>query len=144
MTDVFSMAKRSEVMSRIRSCGNKDTELRLIKLFRKAGITGWRRHQKLMGKPDFVFRGDRIAVFVDGCFWHGCPQCYRRPSSNRKYWDAKLTRNRQRDRSVTLLLRKNGWRVLRIWEHELSLKNEKRCIRRIERFLSGRSVQKSK
>lgn len=90
MTDVFTAAKRSEVMSRIRSRGNKDTELRLIQIFRKAGIKGWRRNQKLIGNPDFVFRAAGVAVLVDGCFWHGCPQCYRRPSSNRKYWDAKI------------------------------------------------------
>ena len=89
MTDVFTAAKRSEVMSRIRSRDNKDTELRLIQIFRKAGIKGWRRNQKLVGNPDFVFETVGVVVLVDGCFWHGCPRCYRRPSSNREYWDAK-------------------------------------------------------
>lgn len=82
MTDIWNKEKRSEVMSRIRSQGNKVTELRLISIFREARITGWRRKQPLLGKPDFVFRQQRLAVFVDGCFWHGCPKCYRRPSSN--------------------------------------------------------------
>lgn len=135
MTDVFTAAKRSDVMSRIRSRGNKATELRLIELFRKAGIKGWRRNQNLVGKPDFVFRVARIAIFVDGCFWHGCPQCYRRPSSNRKSWDAKIAHNRQRDREVTRSLQKADWCVLRIWEHELASRSEARCLRRIDRAL---------
>ncbi|HRZ81636.1 MAG TPA: very short patch repair endonuclease, partial [Candidatus Hydrogenedentes bacterium] len=79
MTDVFTKEKRSEVMSRIRSRGNLRTELRLIEIMRGAGITGWRRGQPVLGRPDFVFRRERVAVFVDGCFWHGCPKCYRRP-----------------------------------------------------------------
>jgi DNA mismatch endonuclease (patch repair protein) len=72
MADIWTKAKRSAVMSLIRGHGNKDTELRLIKIFRLFGIIGWRRKQKLFGKPDFVFRKQRVVVFVDGCFWHGC------------------------------------------------------------------------
>ncbi|MDZ4200932.1 MAG: hypothetical protein U1C96_02160 [Gallionella sp.] len=101
MADIWSKQKRSEVMSLIRSGGNKATELRLIRIFREYGITGWRRNQPLLGKPDFTFRRGRIVVFVDGCFWHGCPKCYKRPKSNRKYWDAKIAANRKRDRYVT-------------------------------------------
>jgi DNA mismatch endonuclease (patch repair protein) len=119
MTDVFTKAKRSEVMSRIRSKGNARTELRLIAIMKEAGVTGWRRHQPVFGKPDFVFRPEKVAVFVDGCFWHGCPKCYRRPKSNRKFWDAKVARNRARDLEVTKALRKAGWRVVRLWEHQL-------------------------
>jgi DNA mismatch endonuclease (patch repair protein) len=135
MTDVFSKTKRSEVMSRIRSRGNKDTELRLIQLFRRFQIVGWRRHEKLVGRPDFVFRSARVAVFVDGCFWHGCPRCYRRPHSNQTYWDAKVLRNRQRDRETDRLLRKLGWRVLRIWEHDLASRKDARLLHRIRRAL---------
>lgn len=119
MADVFTKAKRSEVMSRIRSQGNLKTELRLMAIFRACGIIGWRRNQPLCGRPDFVFRQERLAVFVDGCFWHGCPRCYRRPDTNRKYWDAKVRRNRERDRQVKLRLAKAGWKVLRVWEHDL-------------------------
>ena len=90
MADVWDKRKRSEVMSLIRSHGNKGTELRLIEIFRTHGIKGWRRKQKLPGKPDFVFAKERLCIFVDGCFWHGCAKCYRRPSSNETYWDAKL------------------------------------------------------
>ena len=115
MPDVFSKQKRSEVMASIRSKGNKDTELRLISILRQNGIKGWRRNQKILGKPDFVFRREKLVVFVDGCFWHGCPKHGRKPTSNSVYWTAKLLRNRQRDRNINTLLRKNGWRVLRLW-----------------------------
>ena len=119
MSDIWSKQKRSEVMSLIRSRGNKATELRLIEIFRGHGITGWRRNQPLLGKPDFSFRRERVVVFVDGCFWHGCPKCYQRPSSNRKFWDAKVKANRKRDRFVNRELRKLGWHVVRLWQHQL-------------------------
>ena len=136
MPDVFTKSKRSAVMSRIRGSGNKDTELRLISIFRAHHITGWRRNRKLPGKPDFVFPSRRLAVFVDGCYWHGCPRHYRRPKSNRKFWDAKIARNRRRDREVNRLLKARGWRVLRVWEHALARKDEKRTVARIRRALS--------
>jgi len=139
MADVFSKAKRSQVMSRIRSSGNQTTELRLIELFKILRVTGWRRRQKLPGKPDFIFRKEHVCVFVDGCFWHGCPECYQRPRSNRKFWAAKIERNRVRDRKVNYELRRAGWRVLRIWEHQLSEKNKGRLIRRIYRALGRTS-----
>jgi len=119
MSDVFTKAQRSEVMARIRSRGNIATEMAVVKLFRKHGIRGWRRHQNVFGKPDFLFRRNRLALFVDGCFWHGCPRCYRRPKSNRKFWDSKIARNRERDREVSRELRRLGWRVVRIWGHSL-------------------------
>jgi DNA mismatch endonuclease (patch repair protein) len=120
MPDVFTKSKRSIVMAAIRSKGNKDTELKLAAIFRKFGITGWRRHYKVLGRPDFVFLRNRVAIFVDGCFWHGCPKHGRRPESNMSYWGPKLERNRKRDRKISKLLRSSGWRVLRIWEHRLS------------------------
>lgn len=120
MADIWNAKKRSEVMSRIRSRGNKDTELKLAAIMRAAGITGWRRHQPVLGRPDFVFRRARLAVFVDGCFWHGCPKHGRNPGSNQKYWLPKLARNRARDLEIAKLLRHAGWRVLRIWEHDLA------------------------
>jgi DNA mismatch endonuclease (patch repair protein) len=136
MADIFSKAKRSKLMSRIRSHGNAATELRFIRFMKDAGITGWRRRQRLLGKPDFVFLKLRLAVFVDGCFWHGCPRCYSsNPKSNRAFWRRKFSRNIARDRLVSRTLRKTGWRVLRIWEHELARKNEARLLRRIQRAL---------
>jgi DNA mismatch endonuclease (patch repair protein) len=119
VADVFTKKKRSQVMAAIRSTGNRATELRLAAIFRAHGITGWRRHQALPGKPDFVFRRERLAVFVDGCFWHGCPRHLRMPRDNRPYWKGKIARNIQRDRETTRRLRKSGWHVLRVWEHAL-------------------------
>lgn len=119
-TDIWSKTKRSEVMSLIRSRGNKATELRLIEIFRQYGIAGWRRNQKLLGKPDFTFRRERVVVFVDGCFWHGCPRCYKRPASNRECWDNKIANNRQRDRLVNRELKLLGWHVVRVWQHQLA------------------------
>lgn len=135
MPDVFTKAKRSEVMSRIRGRGNKATELALIKIFRAHDITGWRRNQPVFGKPDFVFPKLKLAVFVDGCFWHSCPQHATKPAANRAFWNKKLTRNKARDRIVNRTLRQHGWTVLRIWQHELARKNEARLLRRIQREL---------
>jgi DNA mismatch endonuclease, patch repair protein len=135
MSDVFTKAKRSEVMSRIRGRGNKDTELALAKLLRRHGIKGWRRNQPVFGKPDFIFPKLKLAIFVDGCFWHGCPKHATKPKNNRTFWHRKLSANKKRDRLVTQTLRKLGWQVLRIWEHELARKNEARLSARIQRAM---------
>ena len=147
MPDVFTKAKRSEVMSRIRGRGNKDTELALAKLFRRHRITGWRRHKeigksesrnrKFKVRPDFVFSKLRLAVFVDGCFWHGCPRHGTQPKANRAFWKRKFARNIARDRQVNRTLHSQDWRVFRIWEHELARKNETRLLRRIQRALGS-------
>lgn len=120
MTDILSKKKRSQVMAAVRSTGNKNTELRLITILRAHQITGWRRRQKLPGKPDFLFRAQRVAVFVDGCFWHGCSRHCRMPKSNVAFWRRKIGTNRKRDLIVNRCLRKNGWRVIRFWEHSLA------------------------
>lgn len=133
MPDVFSVEKRSAVMARIRGSGNKDTELRMVALFRAHRITGWRRGVTLLGKPDFVFNRDRLVVFVDGCFWHGCPKPKHAPlpKNRSEWWLAKLSRNKERDKLVTRTLRKAGWRVLRVWECDLRTENWARIARRI-------------
>ncbi len=133
MADVFTKKKRSQVMAAIRSRGNKDTELKLASILRAAGITGWRRHQPLPGCPDFIFRRARLAVFVDGCFWHGCPKHSRKPGSNRAYWLPKLRRNRERDAAVKRTLRSAGWTAIRLWEHDLA--NPDGCATQISRAL---------
>jgi len=138
MPDVFNKAKRSQVMSLIRGHGNKDTELALIRFFREACITGWRRHQRVFGKPDFVFRKQRVVVFVDGCFWHGCRQHSTRPKTNAKFWTQKFARNIARDRLVTRTLKLEGWKVLRIWEHEL--KNPQKVVNRVIKATIGASL----
>lgn len=107
-------------MATIRSHGNKDTELKLAIILRAAGITGWRRRQQVLGKPDFVFWRLRVVVFVDGCFWHGCPKHGRNPGSNQSYWLPKLRRNKSRDAEVSRELVRRGWTVIRFWEHQLA------------------------
>jgi DNA mismatch endonuclease, patch repair protein len=119
MADWLSREQRSRNMASIRSKGNATTEHAFLKLLRAFGISGWRRHPSLPGKPDFVFRSKRLAVFVDGCFWHGCPRCFKMPGDNRTYWNIKILTNRRRDRRRSRQLRSLGWRVLRIWEHAL-------------------------
>ena len=134
MADVFTKEKRSEVMAAVRSRGNRDTELKLVAILRAAGITGWRRHQPLPGRPDFVFRRQRLAVFVDGCFWHGCRWHCRMPKSRGEYWNPKIDRNKSRDKAVHSLLLFHGWRVLRIWEH--SLHSPEKVINRLKAALA--------
>jgi len=136
MSDVFTKRKRSEVMSHIHGHDNKETELALAKLLRRCDVTGWRRQQKILGKPDFVFRASRLAVFVDGCFWHSCPRHSNMPTNNRMFWKRKLTMNKARDVFVNRELRKQGWRVVRIWEHDL-VRNSQRCILRIHNALAA-------
>ncbi|MBL9200931.1 MAG: DNA mismatch endonuclease Vsr [Opitutaceae bacterium] len=131
MPDFLSKRKRSALMALIRGRGNKGTELRLIAIFRAHGITGWRRGSSLPGRPDFVFPELKLAVFVDGCFWHGCPVHGTQPRQNARFWREKIARNRARDRRVTRELRNRGWRVLRIWEHALKRRHEHRLLARL-------------
>ncbi len=135
MADVISKKKRSQVMAAIRSHGNKDTELKLAAILRAHRITGWRRQQPLPGKPDFVFRRHRLAVFVDGCFWHGCRWHCRMPKSRQGFWRPKISRNKARDVVVGRLLRRTGWRILRFWEH--SLRDEQRVVAKLQAALAS-------
>ena len=139
MADVFTREKRSAVMSRIRGTGNRDTELRLISLLRAARLKGWRRQAAVFGKPDLVFRRERIAVFVDGCFWHrhsGCKFCYT-PKTRQEFWMPKFERNVARDRLVNATLRKSGWRVIRVWECDLGPRKAGRVVARLRRALES-------
>lgn len=133
MADVHTRAQRSYNMSRIKFRENQTTEVRLVALLKKWHITGWRRRSNLFGRPDLVFPETKVALFVDGCFWHHCPRCNFEPTSNRKYWTAKFARNQERDKEVNHTLRSRGWRVLRIREHEL--RNSDRVQKRLQRLL---------
>jgi len=134
--DILTKAKRSWVMSRIKSRENDKTEVRLAKLLKAEGIRGWRRHLPIPGRPDFSFRKHKVAVFVDGCFWHGCPRCFRLPKQNRAFWKAKIEGNRKRDRSVNGRLRMLGWKVLRI--RECQLKKPERVVGRVAEAIGCR------
>lgn len=133
MTDILTKAQRSALMAKVRGSGNTSTELRLVAVFRSLGVTGWRRKAAVLGKPDFVFPALKLAVFVDGCFWHGCPLHATQPTQNAKFWREKIARNQARDCLVTRTLRARGWRVLRLWEHELTRKYEARLLARLRR-----------
>jgi len=128
MADWLSREQRSRNMASIRSKDNATTEGAFLELLREANISGWRRHGKLPGKPDFIFPSRRLAIFVDGCFWHGCPRCYRAPEDNRRYWKAKVLSNRNRDRRRARELRTLNWRVMRIWEHSLVSPPQRRRV----------------
>ncbi len=125
---------RSRLMRAVKSKENASTELAMISILRANGLRGWRRHLPLIGRPDFAWRAEHVALFVDGCFWHGCPVCLRRPPvNNAKFWDEKIASNNRRDRRVARSLRAEGWKVIRVWEH--ALRSPDAVGRRIARAL---------
>ena len=124
MSDIFDKETRSKIMSKVRSKGNKTTELKLIEYFKELHLTGWRRNYKLFGKPDFTFPKKRVVIFVDGCFWHGHDCRNTKPKDNEEYWRIKIKRNKERDRLVTKTLIMKKWTVYRIWECQLKRKNK--------------------
>jgi len=137
MPDSISKEKRSEIMSKIKS---KNTKLEIEfrkKLWNKN--LKYRLHYKISGKPDLVFVSKKIAVFVDSCFWHKCPKHFRRPKSRLAYWKPKIERNTTRDKKVNEMLKNEGWKVLRFWEHEIK-KNPERCVKKIKNALKRRPL----
>ncbi|MDO8753379.1 MAG: very short patch repair endonuclease [Anaerolineales bacterium] len=119
--DTVSRKLRSVIMRKVRSTDNRSTERRLRGLLVRSRLQGWGvRPANVYGKPDFVFHKKRIAIFVDGCFWHGCRTCFRQPSDNKVYWKAKVQGNRKRESKNRRHLSRAGWRVMRVWEHELT------------------------
>ncbi len=119
--DTVSRQTRSLVMAKVKSKRNRSTEWRLRAMLVRNGLRGWKVHpEDLPGSPDFAFPAERLVIFTDGCFWHGCPRCKKVPSSNIAYWDRKIAGNHKRDKAVGTALRRQGWTVLRVWEHELN------------------------
>ncbi|RKZ28714.1 very short patch repair endonuclease [bacterium] len=120
MSDTVSEKKRSEIMKASKPKGNKSTEKALIELFKEHRIKGWKRNYRIAGAfPDFVFPKLKIAIFADGCFWHGHNCRTLRPKTNRKYWDEKIKKNRERDKAIKGRIEAKGWTVFRIWECEI-------------------------
>lgn len=137
MTDLYPPEVRSRVMSRIRKRDTKP-ELLLRAALRRAHVTGWRSRTTLPGTPDIVLPKVKIAIFVDGCFWHACAWCaIPAPRSNRSYWLPKIARNVRRDRRVRRQLRAIGWSTLTIREHQV-LKCPAACALRIQRRVAAR------
>ena len=132
MADIFEKEKRSKIMSAVHSKQNKSTEMKLIKIFKENGSVGWRRNYKVKGHPDFVFPDKKIAIFVDGCFWHGHDCRNTRPADNAEFWQKKRERNMRHDKEITALFEKRGWTVIRIWECELKKKNFENLKNKIE------------
>lgn len=137
----FGNLSRAELMSRVRSRDNKTTERRMAILLREAGLTGWRRNVMLLGKPDFVWLKLRVALFVDGCFWHG-HDCGRNltPKNNVEHWERKLRATRQRDTAIRRELRRKGWSVIGIWECDLK-RVPITCVHRVRSVLRRRSAR---
>ena len=119
-------------MSRVHSSGNKSTEIKLIELLKSNSISGWECDSKIFGKPDLLFPNFKLAIFVDGCFWHGCKICSKSklPQSNKEFWKSKIEKNIRRDKLVSSLLRAKGYKVIRIRECQLK-KNPNRQLSRI-------------
>jgi DNA mismatch endonuclease (patch repair protein) len=146
MADTITRAQRSALMARVRVRGNASTEGVFAAILRAEGWSGWRRQKAVRGRdakaepfrvrPDFVFRAQRLVVFVDGCFWHGCPRHGTKPKGNAAFWRAKFRRNRERDRRDTRNLRRAGWQVLRLWEHELRAKAQPALLTKLRRVFA--------
>ena len=146
MADIYTRVQRSALMAKVKGRGNATTEGALAAVLRAQGWSGWRRQQVVRGRdakaapfrvrPDFVFRARRLVVFVDGCFWHGCPRHGTRPKGNAAFWRAKFRRNRARDRRDTRNLRRAGWRVIRLWELVLRAKARAALVAKLRRIFA--------
>lgn len=116
MADVHTKKQRSYNMSRVKSSETK-IELKLKPFMKKIGFTY--QPKNIYGKPDFARRKEKVTIFVDGCFWHKCPKHYKEPKSNKKFWKEKINKNVERDKKITKKLRRDGWKVIRVWDHDL-------------------------
>jgi len=123
MVDHVAKDVRSKIMASVHSTGNRTTELALGRLLWASGLRGYRKQWHVAGKPDFAWPGLKIAVFVDGCFWHGCTRCKYLPRSRTDFWRSKIETNKRRDRRVSDRLRREGWRVIRVKECKVKLES---------------------
>ena len=130
--DIMTKGQRTHVM---RSIGREKTapEKKLARWLSRQGVDMAFNVKGLPGSPDIVIKEKRVAVFVDGCFWHGCPEHYKRPMFNQKYWDKKLEGNKERDRKNDVELVNLGWKVLRFWAHEIVKESKREIMRRIKK-----------
>lgn len=117
MADVFSKGKRSKIMSSIKA-KNNSIDRKLWALLRKNNIE-FKKYAKIHGTPDAVISNKKIAIFCDGCFWHGCSKHYKEPRTRTYFWKMKIKRNKKRDSEVSRLLKDSGYKVIRVWEHEI-------------------------
>lgn len=151
--DPLGIVGRSRAMARIRGTGNESTELAMVRLLRACGIRGWRRHvgirippsdgcARRLVRPDFVFVRARLAIFIDGCFWHGCPLHGTQPRNNAEFWKAKIDGNRRRDRRNRVALRALGWTTMHVWEHSLRRGRMDPILKRIRSVLDSAEISR--
>ncbi|MBI2054333.1 MAG: very short patch repair endonuclease [Candidatus Staskawiczbacteria bacterium] len=133
MTDKITKKERSSLMAKIKS---KETKLEkdFRKLLWKDGFRYRKNSSKHFGKPDIVVASKNLVVFIDSCFWHGCKKHCRIPEANREYWVKKINGNRNRDKKVNVYYKKIGWKIIRIWEHNLKIKIGEKQKRRKNRL----------
>ncbi len=131
MTDVHSKETRSYNMSQIRGKWTKQ-EILIHNILKGRKIKHM-MHPDIEGKPDILIKNSKTLIFLDGCFWHKCPRCFRQPETNREFWMNKIENNFKKDKEVTKKLKRKGWTILRLWEHEIR-ENLSECIKRIELF----------
>lgn len=139
--DRVTQQVRSKIMALCGSRDNRTTERRMSSLLWSTGLRGYRKHWRVTGTPDFAWPRLKVALFVDGCFWHGCPHCRRYSKSNKTFWNLKVKNNRARDKRVAAKLRRQGWRVVRVWECSV---RKARTLGRIERVLTSRGYYASR
>jgi DNA mismatch endonuclease (patch repair protein) len=132
------------MMAACKGRGNRSTEMVMIGLLREHGLTGWRRHFSVIGKPDFAWPKLKVAMFVDGCFWHGCPYCRRAPRTNSNFWDQKIIVNQRRDRKVNRTLRRMGWHVVRVRECKIRFASTINRIARSMRLANSPAEEKAR
>ena len=133
MPDKFSKETRSKIMSSIRSKNTKP-ELQIRKKVWALGKR-YRIHDKtVFGTPDISNKSKKVAIFIDGCFWHGCDRCYVEPKTNTEFWRNKIVRNKERREKVRMDLKKDNWKILQFWEHQVTL-DSKRIASRIAELL---------
>lgn len=144
MVDIFSKKSRSKIMASIRGKGTHP-EILIQKRLSKAGFRYRKNHfiREARARPDIVFVSSRVCVFIDGCFWHKCPVCYRAPTSNTAYWNEKITRNVKRDKKQRNFLKKLGWKVLSFWEHE-AVNRSDAVFKKMRKALTKRGIPRRK
>jgi DNA mismatch endonuclease (patch repair protein) len=118
LADVHTKEQRSFNMSRIRG-SDTNPEIILRKALWNEGFRYTKKNKDIPGKPDLAFRKKRLVVFIDGCFWHRCPQHFKQPANNAEFWQKKIQSNIERDEKVNRMLQTEGWKVIRIWEHDV-------------------------
>lgn len=134
MPDKMSKESRSKTMSAIRS------QSKLENVFSKSlwhkGIRFRKNVRKLKGTPDIVIQKYKVVIFIDSCFWHGCPIHYKRPKSNQEFWDNKIARNKERDQEVNAYYFEKGWHCMRVWEHRIKTDREA-IVEEIAEFINS-------